>query len=245
MQKTEKLIKYGDWMDYVLRSISGPLSRLLSRLGASANSVTVFRFILMFFVMYLFSRGKVYLIFTAGILLQLCDILDYVDGDLARLNNKTSKLGEWLEYFENNLQGSTGSLLGFFIILGIFRATPDLNIWILLFFLVFGMHMKKALIFTPIKSSGWVFNMFNPGSSGEFQNTMDKNLFLKVSKMFVWLSTRDINLIFLASILTPALYNLYGFLPLYFALLVVAIAHNITWFGIAFFQFKYLFEVNK
>jgi hypothetical protein len=240
MQKKDLLIKYGDWADYLLRMISGPIAGFLARYAVSPNAVTVFRSLFMFFALYLFSRSTIYSIFIAGLIVQLCDILDYVDGDLARLSGKTSKKGEWLEYFENNLQGTAGSLLGFFIALGIYAATHDSAIWILLFFVVFGVHMKKALIVSPIKSDAWVFNILDQKSFGEFESTANKNLMFKIGKIFVWLSTRDINLIFLAAISMPFLFASCGYMPLYCALLIAAIAHNLTWVGIALFQWRSL-----
>ncbi len=240
MQKRIKLIKYGDVMDYTLRSISGPLAYAFQRVGISPNTVTLVRSCLMLVVMCLFAQGRVMTIVWGGILLQVCDILDYVDGDLARLIDRPSKLGEWMEYVENNFQGTTGSLLGFSLILGIFNATLNVQLWVLLFFLVFGVHMKKSLIVTSVKSDHWVFNILERSSFDQFQNTMETSLVYRIGRLFVWISTRDINLIFLASVFLPLSFASHGFLLLNSTLLLIAIAHNATWLGIAFFQLRHL-----
>lgn len=242
--KKEPLIKYDDWTDYILRRISGPIASLISKYKIFPNSITLFRSVLMLFIMYLFFKAKVISIFVGGILLQIYDILDYVDGDLARFTNRVSIFGEWLEYFENNLQGNIGSLLGFFIVLGLFNKTGSIFLWIVLFFLCFGMHMKKILIITPIKSQDWIFNIIEHSSLMEFNKEINSHPCLKIGRIILWVSTRDINVIFLASIILPLLYRYIGLSPLCLALIIIAIAHNLVWLGIAYYQLKFIIK-NK
>lgn len=232
--------KYGDWVDYLTRKISGPIALMLLKTGISPNSITIFRSLFIWVALYLFFKAGFYSIILAGIILQICDILDYVDGDLARLTGKTSVLGEWLEYFENNFQGTSGSLLGLFITLGLFRKTHDVRIFIVLFFLCFGFHMKKALIHTPIKADNWFFNLLDKSSFQRFQNETNSNTIVKMGKIFLWLSTRDVNIIFLVSVLLPFTYSHFGLSSIYYALILVAIAHNLTWMGIAYYQLKFI-----
>ncbi len=142
--------KYGDWVDHLNRKISLPIAKMLVKVRVSANAITLFRSALFFFAMFFYLKAEVFFIVLAGIFIELSDILDYVDGDVARISSKTSIFGEWLEYFENNFQGSSGSLLGLAIMLGLFFKTNDVSVFAILFFLVFGFHMKKALIHIPV-----------------------------------------------------------------------------------------------
>lgn len=238
------VLKYGDCVDYVNRRLSKPIALLFSRYRISPNSVTAFRSLLVMVAMYLFFKAELFTIFCAGLLIEFADILDYVDGDLARLMKRTSKLGEWMEYIENTFQGTLGSLLGFFIVWGIFRKTGDVNIWIVLFFLCFGVLMKKTLILMPVKVDSWVFNLFNPASLNKFNEEFKRNIFVKMGKIILWISIRELNLIFLAAILLPFSYQYLQLRLFYSVLVTVAVAHNLTWMGIAYYQLKSIIK-NK
>jgi len=230
--------KYGDFIDRFNRKISLPVAALLAKTGITPNALTLFRSALIFIAMYFYFKADILLIVLAGILLEVGDILDYADGDLARLSGKSSVLGQWLEYLENNFQGTTGSLLGFAICLGIFYKNRDINIFIILFFLCFGFHMKKALIHTPVKSDSWIFNLLNPESFNDFKRSTDSSIIVRIGKVFLWLSTRDVNVVFLASVLLPVFYKFSGFGILYWALIISAVGHNLTWLGLAFYQYR-------
>ncbi|RJP29001.1 MAG: CDP-alcohol phosphatidyltransferase family protein [Candidatus Omnitrophota bacterium] len=234
----ERLTKYGDIVDRINRGFSLPLAKALLKTPVTPNAITFFRSFLVIAAMYLYLKCSLYAIFTAGILLQLSDIFDYVDGDLARLKNKVTIEGQWLEYLENNFQGTSGTLLGFFVCLGIYLKTLDARIFIILFFLAFGFHMKKALIHTPVKSGNWIFNLMDSSSAAHFKKETSSNIFIKLAKIFLWVSTRDINILFLASVTLPVFYNQWGLSPLYLVLIAFAVSHNLTWIGIAYFQWK-------
>lgn len=79
---------------YVYRRFSVPLARLLLPLGISPNSVTLVATLLGFYAAYLIGVGNSVL--GVGVLL-VSQILDCADGDLARLGNRVTKLGAYLD----------------------------------------------------------------------------------------------------------------------------------------------------
>ncbi|HQQ06942.1 MAG TPA: CDP-alcohol phosphatidyltransferase family protein [Candidatus Omnitrophota bacterium] len=236
--KNDLLIKYGDLVDYLNRRISGPVARALARTAVQPNAVTYVRSAMVVAAMYLFMRASIWSIFWAGMFIQAADILDYVDGDLARLTGRSSRFGEWLEYVENSLQGTFGSLLGFFLVYGLYARTHDVSLWIVLFFLCFGVHMKKALILTPVKTDHWIFNLLQKSSFQGFSEHMARSPLLTAAKSILWISTRELNLVFAVSVLLPVTHRAFGFDTLHYALVTLAFAHNLTWLGIGYYQLR-------
>jgi len=83
----------------LLRRMSWVVSLGIEKTGLTANQVTWFRFIL--FVpcsTTAFAIGS-YITNVIGVIaLNLFNFFDYVDGDVARMSNQSSVLGEWLEH---------------------------------------------------------------------------------------------------------------------------------------------------
>lgn len=94
-----------------------PLGRIitipLARIGINPNFVSILSIIMGLATAYLILYGK-YVESIVGVLfLQIAAILDCMDGDLARLQHKESKLGKWLD-----LTGDNVVHLAIFIALG-------------------------------------------------------------------------------------------------------------------------------
>ena len=86
---------------YISRFVYRPLSFYLTvpfaRMGWSANQVTLLRGLLAIVSALLLAIGSRSLVLSGAILYALCVLLDYVDGNLARLQRTTGKIGELLE----------------------------------------------------------------------------------------------------------------------------------------------------
>ncbi len=86
---------------YVSRFIYRPVSFYLTIpfvwMGCSANQVTMLRIVLTLFSAVLVATGVRTLVLFGSSLYALCVLLDYVDGNLARLNGTASDLGGLLE----------------------------------------------------------------------------------------------------------------------------------------------------
>ena len=76
------------------RSIINPMARFVGRTGVSPDGVTLVGFVLMVGVGLLLARGYLQL---AGAVLILAAIFDAIDGALARMLNRTSRFGAFLD----------------------------------------------------------------------------------------------------------------------------------------------------
>jgi phosphatidylglycerophosphate synthase len=86
---------------YISRFIYRPVSVYLTVpfvwMGCSANQVTVFRGVLALFSAVFLGTSSRSLVVTGALLYAFCVLLDYVDGNLARLNGNANDFGAFLE----------------------------------------------------------------------------------------------------------------------------------------------------
>ncbi len=78
----------------VYRRFSRPIARFLMKFDVHPNTITYFAFALGLFSAYVIASGRVY---EGVALLFISQIFDCVDGDLARLANKTSRYGAFID----------------------------------------------------------------------------------------------------------------------------------------------------
>ena len=90
-------LKHKNILEYLFRSISGPIARRLARTKITPNQVTLSRVPLMIFVFYQFAVGEFPNLAIASVGLIVGEILDVIDGDLAFIKNQCSTKGVWLE----------------------------------------------------------------------------------------------------------------------------------------------------
>lgn len=76
------------------RPLGRPLSKLLVRTPISPNQVSVVSILIGVASAWFFARGD---FVTGALVFQLCAIIDCVDGDVARVLFKESRLGKWLD----------------------------------------------------------------------------------------------------------------------------------------------------
>jgi phosphatidylglycerophosphate synthase len=76
------------------RPLGRPLSKLLIHTPISPNQVSVVSILIGVASAWFFARG---FFITGALVFQLCAIIDCVDGDLARVLFKQSRLGKWLD----------------------------------------------------------------------------------------------------------------------------------------------------
>ena len=105
--------------------------KLLISTPITANQVTVFRICLTIpFSFYFFSQGK-YLYNLIGLVFVLAMMtLDFVDGELARQKNMTSKLGKYLDEGFDMVIVLT---ILFSIFIGVLKATDYKDLWSIFF----------------------------------------------------------------------------------------------------------------
>lgn len=79
------------------------ITRQLARTPVRPNHVTVFSILLGLSAGWLASRSGYVAVAVAGVMMQLNNILDSCDGELARLRFQFSKLGQWLDNLSDDI----------------------------------------------------------------------------------------------------------------------------------------------
>ena len=94
----EKRIKANiEFWDFILRPFSKPVTGFLMKTKITPNQVTFFSFLIAIAAAIFIFLGGYDNLIVGGILIFVFMLLDNVDGEIARLKWKTSKLGHWLD----------------------------------------------------------------------------------------------------------------------------------------------------
>lgn len=116
------------------RRFSRPIAKFLAtHTQVTANQVTVSSLLVYFIASYLLFTGIPVNVSLAGLMIYLALIVDMVDGDLARMRNKPSLKGKWLDV----MIGEFGTLLYMVAVgFGLFHQTGELwSLYLLIYFL--------------------------------------------------------------------------------------------------------------
>lgn len=114
----------GFFSTFVLRKLSWRLTDVAERLGLTPNQVTAFSFVIGLVSAALIATGDRLPAVIGAVLLQLCVVVDCVDGELARYRRRFSRFGAWLD-------ASTDRIKEFAVIfaLAMAGAQADLDLW--------------------------------------------------------------------------------------------------------------------
>jgi len=128
-RKTEPLCRKGTISAKIQNKISKIIVSFLVKTPITPNQVTIFRFIILIpLSALLLSRGN-YLSALIGVFLYIVNnILDYVDGDLARIKKLSSSIGDLLEHTSDYLGEN---ILFFGVIIGSYKILNNVNVLIL------------------------------------------------------------------------------------------------------------------
>lgn len=221
---------------YLYNGFGGPLATFLNKMNISANAVTIFRGLLLPYALYCFSRGELFY-YSQGILILILNaFLDTVDGDLARLSKKESVFGEWLEILTGNPVASIHGLAGFFMAWGVYKQTEMVEVWYVLFFIVYAVIMNQVFssfdIHENIASSS-----LQEGSQEEYNKLM-KNPF--IHKLYFTVMQLNEYIILICIILWNPIRDSLGINPLFLALLIICVIYQIRWLLRVFLQGKFV-----
>jgi phosphatidylglycerophosphate synthase len=104
-----------------VRWLSGRVARVLAHTPITPNQVTVARGLINAAALACFVEGS-YRLFAVGfVLFQLFELLDHVDGDLARLRGTSSRVGMLMETFMDTYGARPSNLFGLCVALGMVR----------------------------------------------------------------------------------------------------------------------------
>jgi hypothetical protein len=136
---------------YIYRKLSTYVTYFFVKTTITPNQVSILSLFSSLVAAYLFSFGRFSYTVPAIIFLQLGMILDYSDGQIARLKKLSSKFGAWMDVIFGMIQNNL-VILG--MTSGYFRNTGNPDIWLLGFITLFAWNMTcfvhlNAMIFFP------------------------------------------------------------------------------------------------
>ncbi|MFX0141826.1 MAG: CDP-alcohol phosphatidyltransferase family protein [Candidatus Hodarchaeota archaeon] len=103
--KKQDLEKNNLWGYYILRKASFPVTWVFLKLNFSANKVTYLSFIFGISGALIISFGIYFPSLIGALLINLWALLDYVDGNIARCTNSSTKHGEFLDSIGGGIIG--------------------------------------------------------------------------------------------------------------------------------------------
>jgi phosphatidylglycerophosphate synthase len=104
-----------------VRWLSGRVARALLPTPITPNQITVARGLINVAALACFVEGSYRLFVVGFFLFQLFELLDHVDGDLARLRGTTSRIGALMETFMDTYGARPSNLFGLCVALGMVR----------------------------------------------------------------------------------------------------------------------------
>lgn len=220
-------------IQYPIRRLSGIIARKLTKTNITPNQITFFRMIIMLSVLYLFSTGNYTNLIIGAILFEIFEILDHVDGDLARLKNLSSQIGFFMEQVIDSCLGTIYGLFGFCIALGIYNQTKNFSIWFILMAMMLGVILTYQFKRT--------FNFVDKDLEGKGHYISIKNTRGVKGKIIVLLRIIYIwepqVIVFCALFYRPAKTYL-GLNLLFWGMVFLTLLHQLPWLYIVITKYK-------
>ena len=217
----------------IFRFLSTILVRFLARTPVTPNHITYFRTFIATCALYLFSVGDHLSLLWAAGLFYVFEILDHVDGDLARFTKQFSKVGPLLEQFVDTWSSRPSNIFGLSIAIGMYNQSGNV-----IGFILFGATVFGRLMWLEYREYfGWVHSP--KSDTKEYQRVLSisspkmllRNLF---EILYIWNNT----FLLLAALFYTPIQNWFEVNPLVIAFTVVAILNNIPWLVIVISGFS-------
>ena len=125
-----------------MRSLSIPIARKLSKYSYPPERIVAISIFLEIVATFLVTFGQRYPTLLAGVILFIAWLLDYVDGDLARMQNRITYFGDWFDSIAGKL---IDVILYPCICFGIYRHTQSIYIWFLGFAIIGGIYFSSMM----------------------------------------------------------------------------------------------------
>ncbi len=217
----------------IFRFLSTLIVRALSRTPVTPNQVTMARMLVVVVSLYLFSLGDpVSLLWAVG-LFYLFEVLDHVDGDLARHTGRLSRTGPLLEQFIDTWSSRPSNVFGFCVALGMYNQTGRVT-----GFVLFGLTVLGRSLWLEYRDHfGWLRTAKE--DAGEYQGVLRapslknalRNLF---EILYIWNNT----FLLVGALVYVPMRSLFGFDTLVAGFAIVAFLNNIPWIAILFSGFR-------
>ena len=175
----------GNFIQVPVRMLSAQIARALSKTPITPNQVTLFRGILNLSSLFFFAVGTPVALILAFFIFQLFEVLDHVDGDLARLKKQQSRTGVFLEWLIDLLEATMYGFLGLCVSIGVYRQSDDFTI----FFVYIAITMGQAM--SPPRSSEGDRTLLKHAQYDEYFSVLGakrilEKLFRLVNVVYIW-----------------------------------------------------------
>jgi len=241
-----KRVSFGikdDPLEHFLRSISGAMALNLSHTKITPNQITLFRIPITIVYLYLFTLGHFWGYLIASLLMIFNHILDYVDGDLARVTKKMSQIGEWLETLTDGPFSHIHTFTGFFLCIGIYKQSGIMEVWPVLFLSLLGAHLNDVFSkYSHFENKGDNTETITDGFQDEYDKYKQKYYFSNI--VFIILRRSYLFVVFAAIFYYP-IYEYTKIHPLFLGLIIIALTNQIMWISRVIIQYKYIFITKK
>ena len=136
----------------IFRFLSTLIVRVLAKTPVTPNQVTFSRMLIVIVALYLFAVGEPATLLWAVGLFYVFELLDHVDGDLARHTKRFSKVGPLLEQFVDTWSSRPSNIFGLCIAIGMYNQTQEIT-----GFVLFGLTALGRLLWLEYRDYfGWV-----------------------------------------------------------------------------------------
>ncbi|MBI3358969.1 MAG: CDP-alcohol phosphatidyltransferase family protein [Nitrospirae bacterium] len=217
----------------IFRFLSTLIVRGLAKTPIIPNHVTVSRMLIVIVALYLFALGDpVSLLWAVG-LFYMFEVLDHVDGDLARYTKHFSKAGPLLEQFIDTWSSRPSNIFGLCIAIGMYNRTQEIT-----GFVLFGATALGRLLWLEYRDYfGWV--RVSKEEATEYRGVLGasslkaalRNLF---EILYIWNNT----FLLLGALLYIPVQSLIGLDSLVVGFVIVAILNNLPWIAILYQGFS-------
>lgn len=138
MKKFNYITQPDNFPKIPVRFLSTIIVKKISKTNITPNQITILRGIINAVSLLLFAVGNHLSLIIAFVLFQTFELLDHVDGDLARYKDMYSKMGEFLECVIDTFGSKISNLFGLCVTIGVYRHTNDFRIFYLFIAVVLG-----------------------------------------------------------------------------------------------------------
>ena len=196
----------------------------LAKTKVTPNQVTSVRAVIAIGYLYLFSLGTPISMLWAVALFYIFEILDHVDGDLARYTKQFSKTGPLLEQFIDTWSSRPSNLFGFCVALGMYNQRHDI-----LGFKLFGLTVLGRLLWLEYRDYfGW--ERIAKGGPKKYQGILDAPNFQMGSRnlfevLYIW----NNSFLLAGALFYWPISQIFGVDSLAIGFAAVALLNNLPW----------------
>lgn len=215
----------------VFRFLSTIIVKSIAWSPISPNQVSIARMAIVVYALYLFAKGDPDSLLLGVILFYVFEVLDHVDGDLARYKKLQSNLGPLLEQFIDTWSSRPSNIFGLCIALGIYNETNSIIGFILFFITSFGrlMWLEYRYFF------GWSGSEQDPNKYTSIVTSNIKESIVNFFKiLYIWNNT----FLLLGAVLYGFSIEILGINSLILAFIIVSIINNLSWIYIVISGFS-------